>query len=204
MTSLAQADVYDPNLMLGALEVPANWTRIFGRKAPLIVEVGCGGGRYIIAQAEKHPECDFLAIERAGEFFNILHARVAKRRLPNMRVIKADADDMLATLFADRSVRKFHIYFPDPWPKKRHHKRRIFSETFCAHLRRTLEPGGELNFATDHYDYLQDVLPRIRAALPLKEHPGPWEDEPQGRTNYEIKYMKQGRPIWRFSAKMPV
>lgn len=201
--SLADVESYNPEILPGAFDVPANWQKIFGRKAPLVVEIGCGGGRYIIGQAEAHPEIDYFAVERAGEFFNILKERVAKRRLANMRVCHTDAGDLVANVFPDKGVNTYHIYFPDPWPKKKHHKRRIFSKEVCGHLLRTLEPGGMLYFATDHHDYLQDVLPNIREVLPLKEHPAPWEDAPEGRTNYEIKYMKQGRPIWRFTAQKP-
>jgi len=201
---LADGENYQPNLMPGALEIPANWEKIYGRKAPLIVEIGCGGGRYLISEAEKHPEFNYLAIERAAEFFNILLERVTKRRLANMRVCRTDGADLVASVFSPASVRAFHVYFPDPWPKKKHRKRRIFTPEFCTDIWRDLEPGGRFYFATDHRAYLNDVLPVIQAYIPVAEHVGPWEDAPLGRTNYEAKYMKQGRSIWRYIAQKPV
>jgi tRNA (guanine-N7-)-methyltransferase len=197
---LAEREPYEPELLPGQLAIPVDWTRVFGRVAPLVVEIGCGGGRYLIGQAETHPEADFLAVERAHEYFKVLKERVAKRRLPNTRVMRTDGGDLVANCFGDASVFAYHIYFPDPWPKKRHHKRRLFSDAFCAHLRRTLRPDGTLFFATDHQDYFAEILPRLRAALRVTEHPEPWEDAPAGRTNYEIKYLKEGRPIYRLTA----
>jgi tRNA (guanine-N7-)-methyltransferase len=176
---------------------PADFAAIFGRSAPLVVEIGCGGGRTILGMAAAHPEWNCMGIERAGEYYRILRARAIKRELPNFRIGRTDAAYLLERYFADNSVFQYHIYFPDPWPKKRHHKRRLFSEAFCANLRRTLQPGGTLFVASDHKEYFDDFLPRLKAVLPMQDHPQPWEDAPEGRTNYEVKYIKQGRPIYR-------
>lgn len=192
------ADAYDPEIFPGQWPLPLSGEAVFGRRGPLVVEIGCGGGRFLIRQAELNPASNFLGLERAGEFFRLLKERVAKRRLPNMRVCRNDAADLLGTCLGEASVAVYHLYFPDPWPKKRHRKRRLLSPEFCAHLRRTLAPGGTLYFATDHAGYLEEALPNLRAALDVTEHPGPWEDAPEGRTNYEVKYLKVGRPIWRF------
>ena len=200
---MAAPEPFDPELVPGQLRVPVLWARVFGRTAPVAVEIGCGGGRFIISQAEAHPDWDFIAVERAHEYFKLLRQRAAKRRLPNLRVLRTDGGDLVASCFADRSVTTYHVYFPDPWPKKRHHKRRLFTDSFCAHLRRTLVPGGTLFFATDHGDYCAEILPRLRAALEVVEHSGPWEDAPHGRTNYEIKYLKEGRAIFRLVARRP-
>jgi len=181
----------------GMLALPADWESVFGRTAPLIVEIGSGSGRYLIGQAERHPERDFIAIEQAGEYLNLMAKRVMKRALTNIRLFKTDGADLIESCFPDACVHEYHIYHPDPWPKKRHHKRRLFSPDFCAQLRRTLAPDGVLFFATDHTDYFEDVQPRLREELNITPHPEPWEDAPEGRTNYEIKYLKQGRPIHR-------
>jgi tRNA (guanine-N7-)-methyltransferase len=161
------------------------------------VEIGCGGGRTIIGIAVARPAENFLAVERAGEYYRVLRDRVTRRALSNMRISRLDADYLIARFFPDECVREYHVYFPDPWPKKRHHKRRLFTEQFCADLRRTLIPGGVLYFATDHQDYYQEILPRLQAVLAVREHPERWEDGPQGRTNYEVKYLREGRPIYR-------
>jgi len=176
---------------------PADWSAIFGRPGPLIVEIGCGGGRTLIGMAVARPQENFLAVERAGEYFRILRERVTRRALRNVRVTRLEAEYIVGRLLQDESVREYHIYFPDPWPKRRHHKRRLFSDTFCANVKRTLVSGGVLFLATDHQDYYREILPRLQAALSVRERPEPWEDAPQGRTNYEVKYLKEGRPIYR-------
>jgi len=189
----------DRELLAAQLPTPIDWPAIFGRQAPLVVELGCGSGRFIIGQAEAHPELDFVAVERAGEYFQLLKERVGKRPLPNMRVLKTDATTLVAR-FPAACVQTYHIYFPDPWPKKRHHKRRLIQPAFCAQLKRTLAHDGRLFFATDHAAYCTEAVPRLEAEFAVTHHPGPWEDAPLGRTNYEIKYMKVDRPIWRYSA----
>lgn len=198
---MVKRDAFDPEILPGALDVPANWSKVFSRSSPFEVEIGSGGGRYLIARAEAHPERDFLAIETDGEYFHIMKERVAKRRLSNLRVCRNDATDLLASVFPAACVDVYHIYFPDPWPKKRHFKRRIFTAAFCVHLRRTLKPQGVLYLATDYRDYLQEILPVLAAELEVSAHAEPWEDAPAGRTNFEIKYMKEGRPIWRYLAR---
>jgi tRNA (guanine-N7-)-methyltransferase len=185
------------------LSTPADWSTVYGRQAPLVVEIGCGGGRTITGMATSHPEWNCMGIERAGEYYRLFRERASRRNLPNLKIARTDAAYLIDRFFADNSVFQYHIYFPDPWPKKRHHKRRIFSESFCASLRRTLQPGGTLFVASDHHDYYLELLPRLQAVLPMQEHPGPWEDAPEGRTNYEVKYIKQGRPIYRCLAVKP-
>jgi tRNA (guanine-N7-)-methyltransferase len=184
-----------------AITAPLDWKSIFGRDAPVAVEIGCGGGRTLIKMALAGPEWNFLGVERAGEYYRTLRDRVSRRKLPNLRVARTDAAYLIGQFFADSSVSEYHIYFPDPWPKKRHQKRRMFNESFCADLKRTLVPGGIAYVATDYADYHDEILTRLRAVLAVKEHPGPWEDAPEGRTNYEVKYLKEGRPIWRLIAR---
>lgn len=184
-----------------AIAAPLDWKSIFGRQAPVAIEIGCGGGRTLITLALARPAWDFLGVERAGEYYRTLRERVYKRKLPNLRVARTDAAYLIGRFLAENSVHEYHIYFPDPWPKKRHQKRRMFSESFCADLRRTLVPGGSAFIATDFADYYAEILARVRAVLQVQEHPGPWEDAPEGRTNYEVKYLKEGRPIWRLIAR---
>lgn len=188
---------FNPRMVPGMLALPANWGAVFGRQAPLIVEIGCGGGRYLIGQAEARRDWDFVAIELAGEYLNLMKKRVIKRGLTNMRLFKTDAADLIQSCFPDECVHEYHVYFPDPWPKKRHRKRRLFTPEFCRTLRRTLTPDGTLFFATDHADYFEEIQPLLSSVLRVTPHPAPWEDAPQGRTNYEIKYLVEGRPIYR-------
>lgn len=183
------------------LSGPADWQAIYGRPGPVTLEIGCGGGRTIIGMALAHPERNFLGVEIAGEYFRMIRDRALKRGISNLRVTRTDAAYLIQEYFPAACVEECHIYFPDPWPKKRHHKRRIFSESFCAQLARTLTPSGTLYAATDHHEYYLELLPRLRAALDVQEHPGVWEDAPLGRTNYEVKYIREGRPIYRLTGR---
>ncbi|MCZ7649367.1 MAG: tRNA (guanosine(46)-N7)-methyltransferase TrmB [Planctomycetota bacterium] len=192
------ADAPDPQLVPGRLPLPLDWSEIFGRRAPLAVEIGSGGGRFIIGEAERKPDWNFVGIEPSGEYFYVMKERVAKRSLANLKLVRTDAVDLIASVFPDACVDHYHLYFPDPWPKKRHRKRRVIRPEFVAHVRRTLKPDGALYYATDHFDALEDALPVLREGLRVEEQSGPWPDAPEGRTNFEIKYIRQGRPIYRF------
>ena len=187
-------------LPLDELPIPADWSSIYGRTQPLIVEIGCGGGRTIMSMAAAHPEWNCMGIERCGEYYRLMRDRAARKQLANFRCGRIDAAFLIKRYFTDASVQHYHIYFPDPWPKKKHLKRRLFNEAFCTDLKRTLERNGTLFFATDHKDYYGEILPLLRGFFDVAEHPEPWEDAPNGRTNFEVKYMVAGRPIYRLVA----
>jgi len=121
---------------------------------PLEIEIGPGKGTFLIEQAPNQPEHDFLGIEWAGEFFAYAADRVRRRRaagqLTNVRLLRADATEFLRWRCPDAVVRVLHLYFSDPWPKKKHHKKRVIQDCFMAEAWRVLEPGGELRVVTDH------------------------------------------------------
>ena len=175
---------------------------VFGRRAPLEVEIGSGKARFLIESARARPERDYLGIERALAYYRICRERLDRAELPNARVVRGDGRIFVETALALSSVAAFHIYFPDPWPKKKQKKRRLLDGVFLELLAARLEPGGTLRIATDHPDYgrslgpLLDTVPSLErvewAALPA---PPP--------THYELKYARQGRPIWRFAARRP-
>jgi len=187
-------------LPLDVLPVPADWSAIYGRTAPLVVEIGCGGGRTVMTMATDHADWNCMGIERCGEYYRIMRDRAARKQPANFRCGRIDAAYLIKRFFTDSSVHQYHIYFPDPWPKKKHLKRRLFQDSFCADLQRTLAPTGTLYFATDHKEYYSSILPLLQRFFAVTEHPEPWEDAPLGRTNFEIKYMKAGRPIYRLFA----
>ncbi len=172
----------------------------FGRRAPLEVEIGSGKARFLVASARACPEHDFLGVERALAYYRICRERVERARLPNARVLRADGKTFVETGLSPESVRAFHIYFPDPWPKKKQKKRRLLDGMFLELVASRLEVGGTLRIATDHPEYgshlgpLLETVPALErldwAALPA---PPP--------THYELKYLGEGRPIWRFAAR---
>jgi tRNA (guanine-N7-)-methyltransferase len=178
-----------------------DFARVFGRSAPVHVEIGSGKGTFLVGQARAQPEVDFLGIEWARKFYRHAVDRIGRWGLHNVRLVRADA----ATFFRERvppeSVDCLHIYFPDPWPKKRHHKRRFLQSGNLEILIRCLKPGGEIRVATDHADYFEQIrqaASACRAVLEPKEFERPagaQEGEWTG-TNYERKYLRQSRPIY--------
>jgi tRNA (guanine-N7-)-methyltransferase len=188
-------------LNLEELEGKLDFAQVFGRRGPVHVEIGSGKGTFLVHQARAWPEVDFLGIEWARKYCRHAVDRVGRWGLANVRILRADAATFLRDFVHEGSVDCFHIYFPDPWPKKRHHKRRLLQSDNLEVLIRCLRPGGEIRIATDHEDYfqqIQDVTAGYRTKLePIEfERPaGTREGELTG-TNYERKYVKQSRPIY--------
>ncbi|MFQ5877791.1 MAG: tRNA (guanosine(46)-N7)-methyltransferase TrmB, partial [Acidobacteriota bacterium] len=133
----------------GAVNGPLSFVEMFGRAAPVEIEVGIGKGRFLLWQARIRPEVNFLGLEWSRKHLRIAKQRAERQGLTNLRLYRADARHVLADLVPDASVRRLHVYCPDPWPKKRHHKRRFFSPRTAPHLERVLEPGGHLHLSTD-------------------------------------------------------
>jgi tRNA (guanine-N7-)-methyltransferase len=178
----------------------------FGRSRPVELEIGCGKGRFLIRSAESFAERGFLGVERAGRFYRVALARAQRRRLTNLRLIQTDALFLLRFVLPAGSLSAIHVLFPDPWPKKRHHKRRLVAPAFVEAAERVLQDGGKLNVATDHQDYAAVIWNLLNGAAHLKRAPEFDLDERLppgeiGHTNYEVKYRAVGRPIrqgtWR-------
>ncbi len=172
----------------------------FARRAPLEVEIGSGKARFLVASARACPAHDFLGLERSLSYYRLCRARVERAGLGNVRILRADGKIFVETALAPASVRAFHIYFPDPWPKKKQKKRRLLDGIFLELLASRLEAGGTLRIATDHPDYgaqLGPLLDTVEAFERLE-----WASLPATPpTHYELKYLEQGRPIWRFAAR---
>jgi tRNA (guanine-N7-)-methyltransferase len=185
---------HDEELWFGrVLDAP----ELFGRRAPLEIEIGSGKARFLLESARAHPERDYVGVERALAYYRICRDRVARSGLPNARMVRADGRLFVETALAPASVRAFHIYFPDPWPKKRQKKRRLLDGIFLELAASRLEPGGLLRITTDHADYgtgLGAILETVPALDRLA-----WDAVPAPPpTHYELKYLREGRPIWRF------
>lgn len=184
----------DEELWFGRPLVPA---KLFGRKAPLEIELGTGKGRFLIEAARRQPAHDFLGIERALSYYRFSRERLARSGLGNARVLRADGRLFVTTSVAPASVHAFHIYFPDPWPKKRQRKRRLLDAVFLDVLASRLVPGGLLRVATDHPGYAAELAVLLQTVLDLED--AGWDSMPAPPpTHYEIKYREEGRPIRRF------
>jgi tRNA (guanine-N7-)-methyltransferase len=173
---------------------------VFGRTGPVEIEIGCGKGRFLIRSAESLAERDFLGVELAGRFFRVALARAQRRGLRNLRLIQTDALFLMRFVLPADSLAAVHLLFPDPWPKKRHHKRRLMATPFVEAVERVLQDGGILNVATDHQDYAEVIWDVLGGAAHLEPAPGFALDErlppgETGHTNYEVKYRAAGRPI---------
>lgn len=173
-----------------------------GGDSPWELEIGFGKGRYLLRRAEALPGRRFLGIEMAAEYFRILVERARRRKLGNVLALQGEALYALSAALPRGFAEVVHVYHPDPWPKARHHKRRLFDPETVDLVLGALRPGGTLYFATDHLEYgelVTEILER-HPAVGVEILDGPWPDGP--RTNYEAKYVREGRPILRLVVRM--
>src|SRR5436190_756649 len=174
--------------------VSLDFKMLFGNDHPVIVEIGSGKGRFLIASAQEEPERNFIGIEKSLHYTRVIRERLAKRPIRNVRLINHDAFPVLQKMFGDASVSEIHIYFPDPWPRKKQQKRRIIRPEALEEMRRVLVDGGTGVYVTDHREYFEAGAPLIAQFFDSETRiPGPY-DPP--RTNYEAKYRAEGREIY--------
>jgi tRNA (guanine-N7-)-methyltransferase len=172
--------------------------RVFGRRAPRFLEIGFGMGETTTAIAAAHPENDYLGVEVHTPGVGRLLQRIHESGLGNVRVIQHDAVEVLSHMLAVDSLAGTHIFFPDPWPKKRHHKRRLIQAPFVALLAGRLKPGAYVHIATDWYDYAEQVL-TVLSNEPSLENTAPgFAPRPAYRpqTKFESRGLKLGHGVW--------
>lgn len=167
---------------------------VFGNDHRVMLEIGSGKGRFLIASAAEQPDVNFIGIEKSLHYHRVMSERVRKRGLTNLRLINHDAFLVLQKMLADAAISEIHIYFPDPWPRKREQKRRIIRAEALEEMRRVLVPCGSGIFVTDHRDYHETAAPLIAQFFRSAARVPTAEDQP--RTNYEAKYRAEGRPIF--------
>jgi tRNA (guanine-N7-)-methyltransferase len=183
-----------------------DFLRIFGRPGPVHIEIGAGKGTFLVSQAQAQPDDNFLGIEWAGRYYRCAVDRMGRWGLTNVRIIRTDAAMFLADFVPDESVDCFHIYFPDPWHKKRHNKRRLICPANLENIIRCLKVGGQIRIATDHADYFEQIRTFLAARgeqlqeIEFTRPAGAREGEYAG-TNLERKYIKDQRPIYTIAAR---
>ena len=170
------------------------WQYVFGNERAVEVEIGCGTGTFILHAAAAAPATNFFGIERAYRRADRLVADVEARGLANTRILAADAGCVVVHVVPDASVRAYHIYFPDPWWKRRHFRRRYFTPEFAAALERTLEPGGRLYLATDVDEVMDRMLAAVDAHSRLSRRPDLCSPR-AGLTAFEKKGLARGASI---------
>jgi tRNA (guanine-N7-)-methyltransferase len=171
---------------------------LFVTRQPVEVDLGCGRGRFLLARAHRHPHTNFVGIDRSLLRLQKLDRKAALLGLTNIRLVHGDAASVVRECLAPGSVTAFYVFFPDPWPKRRHHPRRLVSAPFLDSMHRALADGGIVHLCTDHADYFgaMDRLwqgdGRFERAPPLI----PTEDE---ETDFGMLFRRAGQPIHRCS-----
>ena len=180
-----------------APDARVDWAAVFGRAAPLVVEIGGGTGDVIAGIAAQHPERNHIAVEVFEPAVASTLSKCRRAGVDNVRVVIANGVDALATLIDDHGLTELWTFFPDPWHKKRHHKRRLVSTAFADLVVRKLSPDGCWRLATDWTDYaeaMRDVLDAHPGLVNRYDGWAPrWQDRPQSR--YELKGVAAGRTI---------
>lgn len=181
---------------LAALSQPLDLDHLLAG-GPWEVEIGFGKGRYLLARAAELPERRFLGLELASKYYRLASRRAVRRGLRNVVTVRGEALYLLAAALPWGFAKAVHVYFPDPWPKARHHKRRLFDPETVDLVLGLLAPDGELFFATDFLEYGEAVVELLEGfpGFVVERREDPWPDG--ARTNYEAKYMREGRPILR-------
>lgn len=167
---------------------------------PFEIEIGSGKGTFLINQAPLQTAVNFLGIEYAAEFYRYAADRVRRHSLNNVRILYTNANEFIKFWCADQITSVIHLYFSDPWPKKRHHKRRVIQDQSLIDFHRILKPDGELRIVTDHpdlWEWYEDHARRNEHLFDRREFDKP-ESASEGEvvgTNFERKYAKEGRPF---------
>ena len=178
---------------------PFAWNQLFPVEQPVEVEIGIGKGRFLLEAAERRPQINHLGVEWANKYLRFAESRAQRRELENIRFVRIDAREMMASIPA-RSVQAFYVFYPDPWPKKRHHKRRIVQASFLALCADRLIAGGSLHVATDWANYAEHIDTLVKGLKQFvvgerREHDG---DQPldRPRTKFEQRGLQMGHRIW--------
>lgn len=186
--------------LAGQCDQPYDFTQLFGRAAATHLEIGFGNGATLLHAASHHPQHNYLGIEVHRPGIGHLLAQVAARQLCNVRVFDTDATVVLHHAIAEQSLQQIWLYFPDPWPKKKHHKRRLLQPAFANLLATKLVPGGELHFATDWADYGYWVRDLLGAVDGLENTAGPAQFNPRPplrpRTKFEQRGLRLGHKVF--------
>lgn len=188
-------------LGLETLPIPFEPVTAFGAQAPVELEVGSGKGLFLCSASAAHPDRNFLGVEISGGYARLCAGRLAAARATNARIIHGDGTFLARSLLPDACLAAVHVYFPDPWWKARHRKRRVLSDEFLRHAGRALVPRGELHVWTDVEEYFREAMTAAAATglyTPPREEPaGEPRHDLDYRTHFERRTRLAGEPVWR-------
>jgi tRNA (guanine-N7-)-methyltransferase len=187
-----------PLLGIEFSETTLDLDAVFGRRAPRILEIGCGMGETTVSIAAAHPECDYIGIEVHTPGVGSLLKQIDELRLTNVRVIQHDAVAVLEKMIPPSSLDGLHIFFPDPWPKNRQQKRRLIQAPFISLATSRLKPGAYLHAATDWQEYAEQILAVFSAEQSLVNTAAAYAEKPAYRpqTKFETRGLKLGHGVW--------
>lgn len=187
-----------PRFLIPYRESPLDLDAVFGRKAPKVLEIGFGMGEATARIAYDHPEIDYLGVEVHTPGVGALLKRIGELGLSNVRIIQHDAVEVVRHMLPEEGLDGAHIFFPDPWHKKRHHKRRLIQAEFVGLLARRLKPGAYVHLATDWEDYAQQMLRVLSAEPNLANTTGGFAERPAHRplTKFEQRGLRLGHKVW--------
>lgn len=192
--------------MAGEL-VPAHYFRelepgeILRPGRPLEIDLGCGDGSFLVEMARHYPERDFIGVERLLGRVRKVCRKITRAGLQNARVLRLESRYVVEWLLPPATVSRLHLLCPDPWPKVRHHRRRLIQPDFLTAVRRVLEPGGEFLFMTDHEDYFRWAEEIVRMADGFERLP--WEEDTffYPKTDFQLQWEAEGKTMWRLRCR---
>ena len=188
----------NPNFL--DIDYEPDWKAVFGNTNPLNLEIGFGVGNFLIEMAIREPDENFIGMDFYHKGIRKVITRIDRYQVPNIRIVYGDAKEKLPILFNEAELSRVYINFPDPWPKKKHHKRRLIKPAFIKNLAAKLKPGGEIHIATDYEPYAIEILEFFEAEPLLTNKSGyrtflaQKEGTPQ--TKYEKKFINSGEKIF--------
>ncbi|HID22453.1 MAG TPA: tRNA (guanosine(46)-N7)-methyltransferase TrmB [Planctomycetaceae bacterium] len=195
------ADLFPYFLTLSDLPGPLVWSEFFGNENPVELDVGCGRGLFLVRASLANPHINYLGIELDYKEGRRAARRLMKRNLPNARVLGADVREVFAKFIRPHSVAAVHVYFPDPWWKRKHKKRRLFNDVFVDQLADVLQGGGLVHSWTDVEDYFHVIKALMDHHERFEPLPPPPERQPQDdmdyQTSFERKKRNEGKTIYR-------
>ncbi len=187
-----------PRFLVPCTPQRPDWDAVFGRRAPRVLEIGFGMGDATAHIAALRPDTDFIACEVHAPGVGALLKRIGEQRLTNLRIVQHDAVEVLAQMIEPGSLAGIHVFFPDPWHKKKHHKRRLIQPAFVAQLAAHLAPGGTLHCATDWQAYAEQMLAVLGAEPLLANTADGYAPKPDYRplTKFENRGLRLGHGVW--------